>query len=310
MFKKITLRLLFVILIGLLALAVPGGPGAAQQNITLSSLQIDLWPEYDHPSTLVVYRIALPPEVALPALLTFRIPAAAGEPNAVAVRDVTGAAFNVAYTREVQGEWAVITFQATLPSAQLEYYDPGLELEGANRHYVYHWPGDYAVKSALIIVQNPLGATDLQTIPRLATKTQDPSGLIYFGQEIGAMEAGQTFDVTLDYAKETTDLTVDFLNVQPSTPIDADTPGRVNLTDLLPWGLGLAGVLLVAGGAYYWVAGRNRAVPRPAPRNRHRRADAAAETADAQENGVFCHQCGKRTGSGDRFCRSCGTKLH
>lgn len=52
----------------------------AQGNLTLSSVEVDLWPEYDQPAVLVIYRVVLPASVVLPADLTLRIPAAAGEP--------------------------------------------------------------------------------------------------------------------------------------------------------------------------------------------------------------------------------------
>ena len=32
-------------------------------------------------------------------------------------------------------------------------------------------------------------------------------------------------------------------------------------------------------------------------------------SAENGNNDIFCHRCGKRAASGDRFCRSCGTKL-
>lgn len=87
----------------------------AQREITLSVLEISLWPEYDRSSILVIYHATLPPEVSLPVELTFRIPAAAGDPNAVAIRQVDGALYSVAYERQVNGDWGLITFTATAP---------------------------------------------------------------------------------------------------------------------------------------------------------------------------------------------------
>lgn len=277
----------------------------AQQDINFRNMQVDLWPEYDQPSMLVILRGSLSSDVRLPTDLTFRIPADAGEPNAVAVTDESGSPFTVAYTREVRGEWALITFTATLPGIQLEYYDPDLEKEGDQRQFEYHWSGDYSVESLLVLVQQPLGATDMQIVPRLGVVSQESDGLVYYGSEIGSLRAGESFDLTVEYQKVSDSLTVGNLSVQPSAPITADTPGRVNIPGLIPWVLGVLGVGLIAGGVYWYWSTERRKTSSP-PRRRSRPISASQETV---ENGVFCHNCGKRAAAGDRYCRACGTRL-
>ena len=71
-----------------LAVMLPPLSTAAQEKISLSQLEIDLWPEFDQPSMLVIYKATLPSGVSLPVDLTFRIPLAAGSPSAVAVQQV------------------------------------------------------------------------------------------------------------------------------------------------------------------------------------------------------------------------------
>ena len=74
----------------------------------------------------------------------------------------------------------------------------------------------------------------------------------------------------------------------------------------LPWVLGVMGVLLiVGGGAWYYFSGRENRQERP---RRKRRVAELAEAEDV-EGHVYCSNCGKRASSGDRFCRTCGTKL-
>ena len=109
----------------------------AQELVKFSNIRIELWPEYDQPSMLVIYRGILSPEVELPTDITLRIPATVGEPNAVAVGDTTGSLLNATYTLETQGTWALITFTATLPEIQIEYYDDTLQFIGADRSFTY-----------------------------------------------------------------------------------------------------------------------------------------------------------------------------
>ena len=109
----------------------------AQTPLTLDSVQVQIWPEYDKPSVLVIYQMTLPATTPLPATVSVRIPTAAGDPNAVAVHQVDGSLINVDKTRQVSGDWATISFTTTGPEIQLEYYDPTLEINGSARHFQY-----------------------------------------------------------------------------------------------------------------------------------------------------------------------------
>ena len=136
-------RFFIFLILGLIFLV----PAAQAQEISgLAELEVDLWPEYDRPDVLVIYKAKLPANVSLPVDVTLKIPAASGEPYAVAVRQMDGALLNAAYDRQVQGDWALITITATMPEIQLEYYDPQITMEGGGRRdYTYVWPGNYAV---------------------------------------------------------------------------------------------------------------------------------------------------------------------
>jgi hypothetical protein len=297
-------------LFGLLCLAVLLLPSSvfAQDDVTLSELQIDLWPEFDRPNMLVMYDGTLSPSVSLPATLTFRIPAAAGDPNAVAVRQVDGTLYTADYERRVSGDWSLVSFTATSPQFRFEYYDPGLVKEGAQRHFEYQWPGDYGVERLLVRVQQPSGAPSMRISPNMGGgQLNEEEGLVYYGTEIGVVSQGDSFTIILDYENESDRLTSGNLQVEPSAPITPDTPGRIDLTKALPWALGALGLLLIAGGGWwYWQSGREE--EKPEKRRRHR-ATASMSQAAVQGEGVYCHQCGKRAEAGDRFCRACGTKL-
>ncbi len=294
--------LLLVIMLALVWSAV-----LAQRPVSLSELEVDLWPEYDRPSVLVIYRITLSPEVSLPADLTLRIPAAAGEPHAVAAKQSDGSLVNIDYERVVSGDWGEVSLTASQPELQIEYYDPSITRDGTTRRFEYRWPGDYTVQGMKAQVQQPLGATDLRTSPSLGEQVTDANGLSYHNANIGALSAGQEFVISVEYDKATDDLTAAGLQVQPSAPV-ADTAGwRSQLRPALPWGLLVLGVILLVGGAvWYWQSGKRGEQP---PRTRGRRKPAVAAEKPAPEGHVYCHSCGKRAGPGDRFCRACGTRL-
>jgi hypothetical protein len=291
--------------ITLLILLLPSST-QAQEQVTLSSLDVNLWPEFDHPSMLVIYFATLSPEVSLPVELTFRMPASVDTPHAVAEGPSTTAVGDVFYSRQVSGDWTYITFTATMPVIQFEYYDPDLLKQEDQRHFEYRWTGDYAVESFSLRVQQPVDASDFRISPAISNMLQGGDGLLYHNLEVGALQSGDTFQVSLDYTKDSDRLTYESLQIQPSGSIPSEPTSPV-LVQILPWVLGTLGIILIAGaGFWYWNSTRHEATP-PA---RTRRRSTRNEEDDVVEAGsIYCHQCGKRAHSTDRFCRSCGARL-
>jgi hypothetical protein len=276
----------------------------------LKTLEIDLWPEYDRPAVLVIYRIVLAAQVELPAELTFRIPVAVGDPNAVAARQMDGSLINIPYDRQPGGEYALVIFSASTPELQLEYYAPDLGIDGNRRSFTYTWPGDYAVESASVQAQQPLGASNLSFSPNMGSGVTGSDGLSYYTLEIGALKAGQSFNLAMSYDKTTEGLTIEDLQLQPSAPIPNTSEG-LHLAQLFPWFIGVLGTALIVGGVWWFIrSGRQTVAPRRRKRSRAVQAQPAAEAESPIAAGaVYCHQCGKRASPGDVFCRSCGTRL-
>jgi hypothetical protein len=311
LFDEVFMRKWVSLLLLIIILLLPFG-ARAQDSISLSSLEIQIWPEYDKPSVLVIYQMTLSASTTFPISLSVRIPIAAGEPNAVAAKQVDGTLYNISYTRQVAGEWAIISFSTTTPDIQLEYYDPGLIKEGNARHYQYLWPGDYASNQTTIEVQQPAGATDMRISPSLSVGTTGSDNLTYYREEdIGAISAGQNISITIDYNKSTDTLSAENLPVQPSAAIPQSTASDLNVSTWLPWILGILGAGLILGGIiWFWQSGRQR----PASKSRRRRSKASEPepglNLNTAEDGIYCAQCGKRAAPGDLYCRSCGTPIH
>jgi hypothetical protein len=305
-------RFLIFLILGLFLLV----PAAQAQGISsLAELEVDLWPEYDRPDVLVIYKAKLPANVSLPVDVTFKIPTVSGEPYAVAVRQMDGALLNATYSRQVEGDWALITITATMPEIQLEYYDPQIEKDGNERNYSYIWPGDYNVDLMRIVIQQPIGASQMRVEPNLGSFTQiqgDP--MQYYLMEVGSPKVGEKVSTELHYSKDTDNLSVESLQVQPTGPINGNDGGsQSNLLSYLPWLIGGLGLLLLAGGLlWYWRM--NKLEKQSTTKKRSRRSKGTIKSpeqisAENGSRGIFCHQCGKRAASGDRFCRSCGSKL-
>jgi hypothetical protein len=294
-----------------LFLVLPLGVADAQSPpiLTLRSLEVDIWPEYDRPSVLVIYHITLPSEASLPAELRIRIPSAAGEPNALAVRSADGSLTNLSYTQNVLGEWSEIVFTTTLPEVQLEYYDPTLKKDGSQRTFHYKWSGDYPVEALTIQIQQPMGATEMKITPNTTNVAVGKDGLTYYVTQVDSLAVGQGFEVSLQYRKSNDSLTAESLQVQPSAPMGNVTSTTTVTGNFIPWVLGGLGVFLIVGSVTWWFWQARTVKPRQKS-NRSRRRRLVIEPKDViPEGAVYCHHCGKRAMPGDRFCRACGTKL-
>ncbi|MGE5071906.1 MAG: zinc ribbon domain-containing protein, partial [Anaerolineae bacterium] len=182
----------------------------------------------------------------------------------------------------------------------IEYYQP-LSRTGKQRQFAYQWPGSYAVDDMSVSIRLPPDTTDIETNPDMkSAKGGDGSSNLV--KDFGALNGGQQFSVQVNYTKTTDALSVPAESVQPSKPIGSNTPGRVLLSNYLPYILGALGIIAVGAASIYLLQPHNRQAAQK--RQTHRPQAAAKGKAE-----VYCHQCGARAEPGDRFCRVCGTRL-
>jgi hypothetical protein len=292
-----------LILAALLAVLLLPVRVQAQSVIHFSAVRVEVWPEFDKPAVLVIYHITLAPDVALPAAMTVRIPV---KENAVAYLDASGALLQLIYESKVEGGWTLLTFTAPTDSIQVEYYDT-LVTDGAARHVVYQWPGDYATDSLIINFLQPLDATDLKLDPEPVSNKTDANGLVQYQIDFLSRAVGETATLTADYQKTTDRLSASLPQVQPSAPLDNNAQGKVTLSALLPWLVGGVGFLLIVFGLMiglnYWRGTGQKS----GERKRH--AAARHEEEGDTDQAYYCPQCGKRAQPADQFCRTCGARL-
>jgi hypothetical protein len=302
-----------VVLAGLVGLGAAHTP----QAVVLSSLEIDLWPEYDRPGVLVIYRATIAPGVDLPGLVELRIPAAAGAPNAVAERRADGRLVSLTYGREVEGEgeWAKLTFTASFPVVQIEYYDPRHERDGAERSFTFTYAGDHQVGGISFSVQQPDLAQELSTIPASTRVAVGADGLTYHSLALPGIDAGEIVELQVAYEKISDQLSVEtMVRAAPSAPASAPATGAGPSPVVVAVAVALVvvaaaiGLLLVlrrsprASAEPQLSPGAGAHGPRPAGRS-----SAAAE--EPPRTAAFCTACGVAAGSGDRFCHGCGAPL-
>ncbi len=275
---------------------------SAQNDVTIANMTVQLWPEYDQPSMLVIADFQVTAATALPVAMTFRIPQ---EANLVAVAALAGDGSFLNATFDGpndDGEWQTFTITVSQSSAyRFEYYQP-ITFNGNKRVFSYLWDGTYAVDAFNVLVLEPTDVTTFSMDPTYESISQQ-NGNNYYDSGIVQLASGQQFALNLNYDKSTDTLVAPADGIEPAAPVDENTPGRVSLNNSIPYIIGGLGVVLIVGGiAYYWRAGRKSF---KSPR---RRSHAHNESEESAED-AYCPQCGARAKSGDRFCRVCGARL-
>jgi hypothetical protein len=297
-----------LILLGLLTVIISTSrPSVAQAEIRLEQLQVDLWPEYDRPDMLVIYRGTLPADTPLPATLTLRIPARVGQPHAVAYSDETDNLLEANHSTQVTGDWLAVTLETPTPHFQVEFYD-SLTRAGERRSYTFVWPGDYAIEQLGLSVLPPAGATEIQTEPVGSLLQQDPGSARYMGI-LGSQAARQELRVTISYRGTASGASeVAVLSTRE------DNSNNNGIIAGLIAGIIIAALALVIGGSV-WYTRRPERQPVTAastPRRRakgKRRASRTRATQGKPSPGGFCTHCGRPLRVDDRFCGHCGTPV-
>ncbi len=300
-------RLVLLAICCVFALAVAGlahSPARAQTptgNPALAKLEVDIWPELDQPSAvLVILRAEIDPAAVLPADVALRIPASSGGPTAVAEPSSAGGPLvNLDHKRtDVQIDFMTITFRPSGRFFQVEFYDP-VSTAAPDRDYKYIWAGDFAVAQATVQLQEPAASSGMTVTPDLGTPAPQADGLFYRQADLGALEAGKPLTVDVKYRKTDPRTSEDILGLSQPTPLSSGGGSSWTTSRLLL----LAGVIAAAivAGAVGWIWWQRQvAALRAAPVSRvqRRRSQAGSKTV--------CKKCSAPLGPKDKFCPACG----
>ena len=299
--------LVFVLLWGLLIFP---SSADAQGGTQLQSVNIELWSEYDQPSMLVIEEVVVTESTTLPAEVTLRFHKDA---NLIAVAFNNGSELLHADFEGPRdhGNWQIVVITVRSRDVhRIEYYQP-FTLDGNKRKFSYEWLGDYSVKNFSLSAFIPLDSTNIVTSPVLSSQSTLPNGLYLTDEEgFGKLRMGESYEFNIEYTRDSTLVTnaTQGAAVQASDPVGPETPGRASI-DKLPWIIGGFGLALIAVILFlfsYWRSMQSEIHAAAAlagsklgrPRNK--------ENENVQP---YCHECGTRAQTGDRFCRVCGSKL-
>jgi hypothetical protein len=278
----------------------------------IETLILDIWPDYDDPSVLVLMTGTLPSDTPLPATIT--IPLAAGaEINAVArITNDNQMLDDIVFTAEND----TLTLTTPDPRFRVEYYAP-YEKIGNLHTFSFDWLADIPVEGLLAAVQQPTGAANMVVTPENANVVTDTTdGFTYYTFPPDEIPAGESFNISFNYDMPAPQLSVENLPSSssgvtnttntPSTNTNSSSPSFLESVNLA-YVVGLIGIVLLAVVITWQVATRKTqpAASKSRKRQSKRKTSAAKPTGKAQ----FCHQCGSKLIGKEKFCRECGTAV-
>jgi hypothetical protein len=282
----------------------------AEGQPSLATLEISLWPEFDRPDLLVIYRGLLAEETSLPAPVEISVPADIVAPSAVAYVDETGQRLNLEYSTRVEGEVRIVSFDLPSLGFQLEYYD-ALPIEASGRRtYTFDFRADYDVTDLGVEFQVPPTAQNFVLEPPADSVVPDSGGVAYHVVDAGALAQGERMSWTFRYDKDNPDLTLAALeqaqeqtaSALPTTTAPAEGDSSTGVVFFVAF------VALVAvGGAAFWLGrrtGNNAAPDDEAPFPPRKKRPERRIGRDA-----FCHRCGTQLRHDSEFCHKCGARV-
>ena len=292
--KRSSFILLFIFLL------MPMATCFAQNPVYgIDSLDIEIWPDYDKTSVLVLLTGTLPGDTRFPASVTLPLPEAA-QLNAVARIDSKDGNMkdDIISSTDPPG---TLTFTTPDLRFRVEYYLPYTANKN-QRSFDYTWLAAISVNNFQLRVQRPTTASTLNTEPATANVLRSGDGFDYHIFPARALPAGQPFPLHVDYKMTTAQLSAPSLPSLNTSRQTSALPATPSTGSGINWALaaiGTGGLIIVV--ALIWqIASR-----RPAPKI-HKPVDTGVEK---QSRAKFCRNCGEPIGEGDRFCSGCGSEL-
>lgn len=273
-------------------------------------MTVEIWPEYDDPRVLVIYRGTLASSETTPTDFSFVVPRGAQIHMAGGIGP-DGAHIHGDFDTEQREEGLVeVSYRLDVPDFYMEfYYDP--LTGGEDRSFTYPVVSPSHVATLAVSVQEPLRAQGFEVSPRAEEVVRDDRGFAYHVLRRSEVAAGTSSPVAITYRKNDREPSVASGDgsAESSSPGGGWTlPGGEEMGDLLA----ILAILLAAATTYILVFRWQRAAPADPASDAMRSAGESPVPPSPTSRSVprFCSQCGNDIALRDRYCAWCGSETH
>ncbi len=287
----------------------------ANQAAAIELIAVDLWPDYDQASVLVLITGALPADTTFPATVTIPLPTDASLHAVARISTENAMIDDIEFIQNTDS----VTLTTPDPRFRIEYYMPYIA-DNSDRSFTFSWMADVAVEQFEVSIQQPGNASSMNVIPVPAnTTTGSVDNLTYHILPIVPVAAGELYEVAINYEMIIPQLSIDLTGQQQPTPQTAVSPPlTLGNNSNLPLILGIVGGILIVGVLAWALVNNQKTTPRPKKPTPRRKAavntavktpPTSSHSAPTPQAAKFCHECGEGLQAGDKFCRECGTAV-
>ncbi len=282
----------------------PSQSETAASVLRVNHLRLSIWPEYDDPRVLVMFRGEMGPADAFPARVSLPIPKGAEIIGAGMISSQNELLLHP-YRLEEDDDRDRLELNLPVPRFFLEfYYDPlGVD---PSKQFTYTFVAPYPVERLEVDVQRPLKARDFTTTPPPMQHLADENGFLHFLYVYTDLEPGATQALSIAYTRRDAAPSV----AKRQTAAEARAAPRSPLqTTLLALGLLAVVAVLLGSGTFLWTTRKRRrgGAPSLQPSVTPRTGPEASRPEASAPN--FCPHCGVQCQPTYRFCAACGHAL-
>ena len=300
----------------------PSQARASTADLIMARLRLSIWPEYDDPRVLIMFRGEMTPRQAFPASITLPVPKGAEIIGAGMISEQNEL---LLHPHQILPGDSQDTLQLNLPVPRffVEFYYNPFTVSGPEKRFVYPAPTTYPIELFEVDIQQPLKASAFTVEPAPMERMTDKEGFTYHQFTARDLKKGQSQTFTIAYTKTATTPSV---AKQQSTSQPTEKVRARSDTTLVSLGIFAGTILLFVG--YAWLIQRSQRSPMPATTSSVPSASKSdtliallQEDAQSQETeGVspalrqtrtihFCANCGRKLLPDDRFCSACGKPI-
>jgi mono/diheme cytochrome c family protein len=294
---------------------VAAGSDVSDTELRIARLRLSIWPEYDDPRVLIMFRGELAPRSTFPTSLTLSIPKGAEIIGAGRISEQNDL---LLLPHQVTPGESHDSLEMDLTESRFFvefYYDPFGA--GANKRFTYTLRPTYAIERLEVDIQQPLRATNFTTDPPPLRQETNQKGFTFHWFLQRDIDPGEVKSFTISYTKTTAEPSV--IKPQPEPAVAASSRTALSPT-IIAFGLLAGAVVLFGGGAWLWKGYQRRRqvvppFPSPSPTSQAKTESIAAETGlsnlgpPTTKVDNYCSSCGRRLDSAYRFCPGCGRPL-
>jgi len=283
---------------------LPWQPAAAQtqSRIEFSVVNVSLYPEFNHPTMLVMVEIKLAEDTPTPIELSLQIPL---NTQLIAITNQGTNADLIPLEYEINeiSQFTEVTVTSTTSKIRLEYIDNNFFKQEDFRYFEYQWFSKYPVKTLSVTIRQPFGVNDIKADPPLDEAVLRPDNNLYYTKDLDAVPGNKSVSLTLFYRKDPGNDTFPSFIVDSAVAINEATPGRTPPPlSVIMWLVAVAVAVLIMVGIYYWWFRINVL-------GQQDRLVQGVGIMNPEKQVIYCHECGMRSRSGDSYCSNCGTEL-